>query len=434
MSVDRRINETPGDDPDNRLARFLLHLPRKGPLRGLRHPPFFVFWLSYFITQIGFWMSNVSLQWMTARLTDNDPFSLGMLFFFNLVPLLIVSPWAGVIADRYVRTTIVAASQAMIALLCLSLTFYLSLTGQEPPLGLVFGFAFLLGTLLAVSAPAAQAVVANTVPRVDLPSAIGLQSVSLKFARVAGPGVATPMLVAWGARPIFGIYAATSLFTAWSVSRIRAQSTPLVDTGSRTWRRVVEGLHHVRERPPAGMALGLVAATSIFGASYVSQLAVFAYDALDGDDVLFGVLIVSTGFGAVAGALTTTWRETSPSIRVVAGQMIAMSTALVIFAHTAYLPVVAALAMVIAGLNFSIMTTLNIILQDVVEEHSRGRVMSLYILAWGGLIPIGSLLLGSVASLWNVEGAVTVFAFVQVLIACLVMLRRSTGGRGPITQ
>jgi MFS family permease len=430
MTIDRQVHVQPGDEPEGRLSRLLVHFPRTGPLRSLRHAPFLIFWLSFFVSQIGFWMSNVTLQWMTARLTDNDPFSMGLLFFFNLVPLLLFSPWAGVMADRWVRTTVVALSQAAIALLCLVLMAYLILSGSEPRLELIFGFAFLLGTMLAISAPAGQAVVANTVPQSDLPSAIGLQSISLNIARVAGPGAATPMLVVWGARPIFGIYAATSLFTAWSVGRLRVQSAPIVTTGARTWLRVLEGLKHVSERPPAGIALAMVAATSIFGASYVSQLAVFAYDVLKGDDVTFGVLIVATGVGAVGGALATTWRETSPSIQFVAFQMIAMAATLVAFAYAGHLIVVALLAMLVAGLNFSVMTTLNIILQNVIEEHSRGRVMSLYILAWGGLIPIGSLALGSVAGFWNVQSAVTVFALVQVLIACLVIATRRTGDQG----
>jgi MFS family permease len=406
------------------LVAVLSRLPTYGPLRGLRHPAFFVFWSSYLITQLGFWMSSTSLQWLTSRLTNRDPQMLGLLYFFNLIPLLILSPWAGVAADRYERTKVVALSQAMLGLLCLGLVAYLSLSGREVRLELVYVFAFAAGTLLAVSAPSAQAVVANAVPPADLPSAIGLQAIGLNVARVAGPGMATPMLVTWGSRPVLAAYAEKRMVPARAGRRIRLRTVPGLDTGERAWRRIVQGLEHVHRRPPSMLALCMVATTSVFGSAYVSQLPTFAYDVLNGGDLTFALLVVATGLGAVTGALATSWRDTSPGIAGIAVQMILMAVGVAVLARSTVHLVALALALVIAALNFSIMTSLNMTLQYVVAEESRGRVMSLYILAWGGLIPVGSLVLGTLASQWGIFPAVTLFSATQAAIASVVLLRQ----------
>ena len=143
------------DAPEGRPLRPWLV---KGPLRGLQHAAFRTFWTAYAVTQLGFWMSNVTLQWMTARLTDSDPFHLGLLYFFNLTPLLLISPWAGVAADRYQRRRLVATSHLGVALLSAGLVGYLLLV-PDVSLAAIYTFAFGLGCLMAFSAPSAQAIV-----------------------------------------------------------------------------------------------------------------------------------------------------------------------------------------------------------------------------------------------------------------------------------
>lgn len=365
-------------------------------------------------------MSSIALQWLTARLTDNDPFHLGLLYFFNFIPLLLLSPWAGVIADKHERTRIVSLSQAGISVFSGCFVAYLAIAGNGIELPFVYAYAFGTGALLAVSAPSSQAITANTVPAEDLASAIGLQSASLNVARVAGPGLATPLLLTIGPAPVFAVYAATSLFTAWAVWKLKLAPTPRLVGRERTWRRVAAGVAHIRSRPPGFLALAMVASTSVLASAYVSQLSVFAAG-IGGGDIVFGTLIVATGLGAVAGAIVSGSRSSLPRISDSAIQMIAMSALLVVMAATGSYLALMALAAAIAFLNFSIMTSLNMVVQTVVDEANRGRVMSLYILAWGGLIPVGSLLLGSLATTWGMVTATSALGTVQLVIASTIL-------------
>ncbi|GAA2585976.1 MFS transporter [Dactylosporangium fulvum] len=421
--------EASGDGrPGDRPPPIRSLLPSRGRLRSLRHPPFLGFWLSFCVTQLGFWMASVSLQWLTARIAHNGSLELGFLYFFNLIPLFLIAPWAGVVADRYRRAKVVAYSQAAISVMCAVLAGYLALSGGAVQLPLIYGFAFGLGTLLAIGAPSAQAIVAGAVPPADLASAVGLQSASLNVARVVGPVLATPLLVVWGAAPVFAVYAATSLLAATIIRRLRLAPQPLLKGGERTWRRIRQGLAHVRERPPALQVLVMVAVTSMFGTTYVAQLPVFAYDVLGGGDTEFTLLVGATGLGAVVGALAASSGKTVPRVRQVAAQMVVTSVAVAAMAITTNFVLLLALAVLAAGLNFSIMTRLNVILQSAVAEGSRGRVMSLYVVAWGGLVPVGALLLGFVAGFLGLAGGLVVFALTLTTFGVAMLLRRRPSG------
>jgi MFS family permease len=426
--------EEPSDRRRGNWASWIRPLAARGRLRSLRHPPFLVFWSSFCVTQLGFWMASVSLQWLTARVTHNASLELGFLYFFNLIPLFFFSPWAGVLADRYRRAKVVALCQAAISAMCAALVGYLALSGGGLQLPLIYGFAFGLGTLLAIGAPSAQAIVAGAVPPADLSSAIGVQSASLNVARVAGPVLATPLLVAWGAAPVFAVYAATSLFAATIIGRLRLAPQPLLDGGERTWRRIRQGIAHVRDRPPALQVLIMVAATSTFGTTYVAQLPVFAYDVLGGGDAEFTLLVGATGAGAIVGAFAASSGKRVPRIRHVAAQMVLTSFVLAAMAVTTHFALLLVLAVLAAGLNFSIMTRLNMILQLTVADNSRGRVMSLYILAWGGLVPVGALLLGFVADNLGLASGLGVFALTLTTFGVAMLLRRQTPGNASATE
>ena len=395
-------------------------------MRSLRHRSFLLYWWGLAMMQVGFWTTGVALQWLTARLSDNSSAELGLLYFFNFVPLLFLTPWAGVIADRYHRVAIVVLCQCGIGVAAAALAAYLALSGERAHLILIYSFAFGIGTLMAVNAPASQAIVAATVPAKDLSSAVGLQSVTLNIARIAGPVVAVPLLVAWGAAPVFIAYAATSALTALLVGRLRLAAPPPRGHHERTWQRLREGLHHVRTRPTALRALLMAAATSVFGGSYVSQLPVVAYtvaDAADGDTAL-ALLIATTGLGAVVGALATSWRTSIPNVRWIAALMILLALVTSLLAGVGSLLPALLFAVVAAALNFTIMTGLNVVLQALSTDHVRGRVMSLFIIAWGGLVPVGALLLGALADRIGVFGAVTALATLQAIIGLVFLTHR----------
>ncbi len=405
------------------LARLLRRIPVSGGLRGLRHRTYFVLWSTLLVTQVGFWVSNVSMQWLVARLSDNNSFQLGLLYFCNLVPILLFAPYAGVIADRYNRQRIVTLTQALTGLCALGLVIALTLIQGDGSLAIILCFAFAIGTAIAMNAPANQALMVNSVPHADVPSAVGLQSVGLNMSRVAGPAVATPLLATWGARPCFAIFAITSLFSSLVVSRVRVRAIRVRPGSGSAMERIREGLRIARQRPPALLALAMVAVTAVFASSYVSQLPYFAYEVLDGGDRAFMTIVILTGIGAAAGALRTSSSQRLASLRDVGIQMILMGGAIAVLAVSRFAPLTYGIAAVIAFFNFSVMTNLQTTLQYVAPEHGRGRIMSLFIVAWGGLLPLGTLAIGALGSLWGTPLVIVCSTAVAVSFGLGVALR-----------
>ena len=170
----------------------LVQSPRGRGFRALQHHEFRTVWSTFVVGQLGFWISFISLQALMARLTDSDGGWLGLLFFTNFIPTLLFTPVAGVVADRVERKRILLVGYVLLCGLMSGLAA-LALTDNVSPLVLL-PFAFGTGTIFSFNAPASQSIVANSVPPVDLPSAVSLQAVGANASRVVGPTLAAPVL------------------------------------------------------------------------------------------------------------------------------------------------------------------------------------------------------------------------------------------------
>ena len=407
-----------------RWARFFATTRVRG-LRALSHHSYAVLWAAFLATQVGFWVCNLSFQWVVAEETGADSLMLGLLFFFNFLPLFLFSPVGGTLADRYERRLVVVGSQ--IAVACVALTLAaVTLVGATEP-AVLFVLAFVLGSALSVNVPAYQAIVANSVPRDDVASAVSLQAMSGNLSRIAGPALAVPILVVWGAGPAFAVYAVAATYTAVAISRLRLPPVPLAtDEDGGTIERIRAGLRHARERRPALAVLSMVAVTSVFGSSYIVLFPVFATEVLGQNESAFTVIVALTGVGAVLGALATGSREEPVTVAAAGLLMLGLAAALVAFALSPSYAVTLVLAVVAGAFNFAVLTVLNSKLQHIVDEDKRGRVMSLYAVCWGGLIPIGGLLIGSVSAAAGPRTAVVVVASV---CACYAAAMVVTGRR-----
>lgn len=403
-------------------------------LGGLRHRDYAVLLTTYLVTQTGFWLSTVALQWQTGRLTGNDPFLLGLLYFCNLVPLLILSPVGGTLADRLDRRRLVIAGQ--IATATLAGILVTGLTTAGPSLWLLFAFAVGIGAAMALMGPANSALMVNAVPVDDLRSAISLQSASMNVARMIGPAIAGGLLATYGAWSAFSGYLVTSIVAALALMAVRVAPIEVEEDHARLLRRVKAGIQHARERRPAGPALLLVAVNAFLGSSYVPMLTVFAFDVLDGDDAVFTLFFVISGVGALLGAISNGVRSEPLTIRGALVVSLTLGAGLMVFATSRSVVLSAAALLVVALANFAVMTALNVVVQTVVDESQRGRVMSLYIVAWGGLVPLGSLSVGIVASLVGAVAAVLVYGTLLLLaaVAGLVWYRPEAGELTPAVR
>jgi MFS family permease len=406
---------------------------RQRSFRALRHREFRQLWIAYAVGDIGFWISFISLQWQMSRTTDSNAGWLGLLFFTNFVPMLVLAPLAGVAADRFDRKSLLVASRAAITVVATVLAVLTGAHMAGP--GVLLAFAAVFGSVFAVMAPAGQAVIANAVPVADLASAVSLQSAGTNVSRITGPALAAPILALWGAGAAFAVYAASNVVMAVVLVRIRLTARIIPPTTANVWRQFADGLAHARERR-AFPALAMMSVFSVFGAAHVVMFPVIAHEVLGRGETSFTTLVSASGVGAVIGALTTGARRSGPSLVAGARHLAAFSVVLVLFALSRSWPLSVALAGVLGIFYFATTTTLNTLLQHLADDDKRGRIMSLFTLTWAGLVPFGGLWMGGVAGGAGAPTALVIGALVCCAYAVFVMAtsRRLDRPTRPVRQ
>jgi MFS family permease len=399
-----------------RAPRFLASSRGRG-FRALAHRPFRLLFSSFLINQTGFWIAYIALQGLMVHLTANDPFRLGQLFFAMFIPAFVLAPVAGVVADRFDRKRIMLLCYGGVALV-MSALVSLTITGAiRPPF--VMALAFLLGTCFSFSGPASMAVAANTVPEPDLASAVSLQSAANNLTRVFGPALAAPVVAAARFEIAFVVYLATALVAAVLTARMHiATYVPEQDDGG-ILARLRSGLDHAHERRPALPALLTVGALSFFGISHVAVLPVYA-EAVLGSRDLFAWIVAASGIGAMIGALVTGY-ESQASLRSAAVRMLLYGVCLAIFAATTNLWLALCAQLGVGYFYFAVMTSLQTLIQQIVDEGKRGRVMSLFQVAWAGLIPFGGLAMGAATGLAGIVPTLAVAAVACGAVAVFVI-------------
>lgn len=418
------VNSLALEPTQTRVEGEALAQGRWRAFRAFRHPAFRVIWFGYLASQAGFWIGSLSLQWLMARLTGGDPLALGLLFFCSFAPLPLLSLPSGLLADRFDRRVLAITGQltvAVVAGLIAVMTYAHLIT--EPVL---LGLAMLLGAAGAVGGPAGQAVVANSVPPADIGSAVSLQAAGMNLGRISGPAVAAPVLIAFGAAPTFAITAVANVVT--SVALIRARLNPIAPakiTRGRL-RQLVEGFIHAAERPPAATFLLMVAVNMLFATSYLALLPTIAYQVLRAGDLGFSTLIIGTGVGAAVGAATAGHREGPARVRTVALQMVAQAVVLAAFGLSHWYPLTLILTVVLGALVYQTLTAISASLQYLADEQKRGRLLGAYMIVGPGAVPVGGLLLGSLAHIIGPADALLSFAAVSGLFSVALALREAS--------
>jgi predicted MFS family arabinose efflux permease len=285
----------------------------------------------------------------------------------------------------------------------------------------LLAIALLFGISFSLAGPASFALAANAVPTTDMPSAVSLQSAANNLTRVVGPVVAAPIRAAGRFEFAFSVYVVAAVLSAFLIGRIRVVAFEAEPEDGGILSRLGTGFRHARERRPALAALSMVGTLSFFGVSHMVVMPVFAEEVL-GDVDLFAWIVVATGAGAMFGALSIGFRETRPSMRTAAFLMVAYGVALAIFSTTTTLGIALAMQFVIGWTYFAVMTSLQTLVQHVVAEAKRGRVMSLFQVAWAGLVPWGGLAIGETAGRIGVTTTLALCAGICGAYAAWVLL------------
>lgn len=395
-------------------------LPSRGAraFRAFRHDEFKLVWSTFIVGQFGFWIAFISLQALMSRLTGADGRWLGLLFFVNFFPMLIFTPVAGVVADRLERKRILMRTYSLMTLV-MSVLAFVTFSGNVQPVTLL-PFAFAIGTIFSFNAPASQAIVARSVPPVDLPSAISLQSGGAQLGRVVGPTLATPLIALWNEGAAFMTYAVSSAIVVILLGRLRLSSYEPEHDDASFFRRIRRGFDHARERPPALAALSVLAMSSIFAAAYLALLPVLANEVFDRGPSGFTLLAAVTGLGSMIGALTTAFRDQVPTLRSASSLVAAFGVAVALFGLVPSWNLAIVAIIFVGGFYFSAMTTLNTLVQFLADEQMRGRISSLFVIGWAGLVPIGGLWQGIFASAFGARTTLVIAGCVTAAYAIVV--------------
>ena len=401
--VEESLGANPGDaalnpaDPVAMGVRFapgFLGSTRGRAFRALSHRPYRLLFAAFVVNQTGFWISHMGLQGLMVELSHNQPIWLGLLFFALFIPAFALAPLAGIAADRFDRQRIMLTSYGAVAALTATLGVFTAFGWITPPIVLALGLG--LGTSFAFAGPASFALAANAVPAADMASAVSLQSAANNLTRVVGPVAAAPFVANHHFEWAFTCFMIASLVAAVLIAMMQVAPYEAEPEEGGIFARLAVGFDHARERRPALPALAMVGTLSLFGVSHSAILPVFAEQML-GSSHYFTWIVVATGLGAMLGALAIGYRSQGTSMQGAATLMIGYSAAMAAFAFTRVLAYALVAQFVIGWTYFALMTGLQTMIQSIVDESKRGRVMSLFQVCWAGLIPWGGLAMGKSA-------------------------------------
>ena len=392
-----------------------------GAFAALRHLNFRWFYLGQLLSLTGAWMQSTAQGWLVLELTDSA-FLLGLMTAAGSVPVLLFTLYAGVAADRMDKRRIILTAQ--IAAAVLAITLAVLVDSGRVTYALVLAIAFLLGITQAFEVPTRQAFFVDLVGKRDLPNAIALNSTAFNATRVVGPAIAGFMIASVGIAACFYANAVSYLAVIAALLLIRLPQFQRPPQVTSTWEGLQEGFGFLRRERRASALIGLIAAISILAFPYAMLLPVFARDVLQVGPRGLGWLLSATGAGAMIGGIAVAaWGNRVPRGRLLVIASLAFTLLLAGFSLSRSLP----LSMVLlAGMGFTMIlnnATLNALLQGLIPDDLRGRVMAVYVFMFLGMTPIGSLQAGVLARWWGAPGALLVGAAVLFVILVTVWTR-----------
>ena len=397
---------------------------RAGTARAaLRHQTFRRVFTGAFLSNIGSWMQNVVLGALAYDLTGSPTF-VGVLLFAQLGPLMLFSLVGGLLADVFDRRRLLITVAVLQGLL--SLLLALVCRGDDPSRVALVAIVFGIGMGQAVFGPTYSALLPALVGRADLAGAISLNSAQMNGSRVIGPAIAGVLDARFGASAVFTVNAASYLLVIWSLVTVTLPA-PVVDTsGQRGLRRLLSGLHVARHDRVVGRSLVIIFLFSLLSLPFIGQLPTLADRNLgiEGRSVQYGLLYTCFGAGALLGALSIGTVFSNRSMeKVVRGGLVSFAASLAVFSllrgPTPAYPVI-----LLVGLAyFAVITSLSTVLQQRLDDQNRGRVMALWIMGFGGTVPIGNLIAGPVIELSSMTTVMLAGALVAVALAAYADLR-----------
>jgi MFS family permease len=365
-------------------------------VRALGSRNFRLFFFGQAVSLIGTWMQLIAMRWLVYRLTKSEVM-LGVVGFISDIPLFLLVPFAGVLADRFKRHRIMVVTQTLAALQAAVLAL-LVITDQVA-IWHVLVLGGLLGIVSAFDITARQAFIVDIIEeREDLPNAIALNSFIFNGALLIGPAVAGLLIALVGEGVCFALNSLSYVAVLGALFLMNIPEKTFSSSPLDVKAAIMEGAAYTLASVPIRSILALVAVVSLVAASYTLLMPVFAEDILHGGPRVYGYLMSATGVGALAGAIFLASRRRLKGLAemiIIAGVLYGVALFALSFSHLLSIALIIALV-----LGFSLMMQMassNTIVQSIVEDQKRGRVLSLFVMARRGVESLGSLLFGAIA-------------------------------------
>ena len=368
---------------------------------SLKVKNFRIYWLGMLVSLIGTWIQSTAQSWLVFQLT-NSAFLLGVVGFLGSIPVLLLSLFGGVLADRMDKRKILITTQSafMVLAFILAILTQLKLVTASQ----IMLIAFLNGVVMAFDAPSRQSVVVELVGKMHLFNAIALNSVAFNSSRIIGPALAGILVATIGMSGCFYLNGISFLAVIIALILIRIDNGREAKKSEPLLKELKEGLVFVRNNRVVLVLVSIVGIVSLFGVGYVILMPIFANDILQVGIKGLGVLMSSAGFGALIGALILArLGDFKYKGKLLILSALVFSFSLILFSLSkVYLLSIIALVFS-GGASVIAIAIINTLLQTMVEDKFRGRVMSVFMLTFAGVMPFGNLIAGSLAQTMGVS-------------------------------
>ncbi len=386
----------------------------KNIFRSLQYPNFRLFFGGQSISLVGTWIQRIAMPWLVYDISHSVVL-LGIVGFAGQIPTFLMAPFAGVIADRRNRYHILIATQVLAMLQALTLAILVFFGVIQ--VWHILLLSVILGLINAFDMPTRQSFMIEMVEKKeDLGNAIALNSTMVNGARLLGPSIAGVLIAVAGEGTCFLINGISYLLVIYSLLKMKVIPKKRIERNARVFDELKEGFKYTFGFMPVKFIILLLAMVSLMGMPYSVLMPVFAKEVLHGSSDTFGFLMGASGLGALSGALYLASRKNAAGLEKLipfAASVFGAGLILLSFTRNFWLSV---LMMIITGAGMMLgMASSNTVIQTVVDDNKRGRVMSFYAMAFMGTAPFGSLIAGGLAKIIGTPATLSISGICCVL-------------------
>lgn len=392
-------------------------------LRALQYRNFRLYFTGQAISLVGTWMQRMAVSWLIFSLTHSE-FMLGLVVFAGQIPIMLLSPYGGAITDRHSRYKVLLYTQ-IASMIQAGLLAALVISGYQN-VTLIISLSVILGIINAFDTPARQSLMIKLVDdKKDLPNAIALNSSMVTLARLLGPVAAGIILSSFGEGICFLINFLSFFAVITSLLLMKIQPEPKSAVKQNIWEGLREGYDYLQQHAGLRSVILLMACISFFVMPYSTFLPVFATNVFHGNVATFSWLNAISGLGALGGAVyMATLKPGKSFLKIIAYSSAMFACSIILFALTNLFPLALCFIMAAEFGMLSQIAASNTYIQTHVDENMRGRLISYYVMAFQGMAPIGSLLIGFLAHYFGaplivcaegIAGVIAVICFIPYL-------------------